>query len=113
MMELSYDSSVMLRCQQQQQGKLLYHQSTPVTAAEQRDTCTMDMNCSWTLMILCWMTTCLHRLVSSVLMSSFLAEVVDVRLLLFLILACPTYCLQCFDTVGWASGRASGLACKN
>jgi len=22
---------------------------------------------------------------------------------------CHFYCLQCFDTVGWASGRASGL----
>jgi len=25
----------------------------------------------------------------------------------------PTHCLQCFDTVGWVAGTASGLYCKN
>ena len=25
------------------------------------------------------------------------------------VLVVPKCCLQCFDTVGWASGRASGL----
>ena len=25
------------------------------------------------------------------------------------VLRCSTQCLQCFDAVGWATGRASGL----
>ena len=35
---------------------------------------------------------------------------VSVRVLLFLCVGVPLlFSLQCFDTVGWATGRASGL----
>jgi len=29
--------------------------------------------------------------------------------MMFVLVIISLHCLQCFDTVGWASGRASGL----
>ena len=42
-------------------------------------------------------------------MSFYRASQVTSYFLILLLLASPAQCLQCFDTVGWAAGRASGL----
>ena len=36
-------------------------------------------------------------------------KMADCRVIISLILPNPNLCVQCFDTVGWAAGRASGL----
>jgi len=39
-----------------------------------------------------------------ILLSKSRSGIINLRLL-----TCPSTCLQCFDTAGWAAGRASGL----
>jgi len=41
--------------------------------------------------------------------ASSLLVIVIICFLLVIVIICFFLCLQCFDTVGWAAGRASGL----
>jgi len=48
--------------------------------------------------------------ISAVVGNSLSLQTVLSKLLIdFHLLAFKKYCLQCFDAVGWAAGRASGL----
>jgi len=59
-----------------------------------------------------WASYCSHSLLhwhlSKVTCSLLFLWVCDERLVFFRCIAL-TFCLQCFDAVGWAAGRASGL----